>query len=65
MKVQFSDGGYKRFQRNQFNDVVLGNDNSQRLNFGSQAYEWYYENYAPDREETSGTSSKSLTRTVR
>eukprot|EP00746_Dinoflagellata_sp_MGD_P016006 gnl/MRDRNA2_/MRDRNA2_135895_c0_seq1.p1 gnl/MRDRNA2_/MRDRNA2_135895_c0~~gnl/MRDRNA2_/MRDRNA2_135895_c0_seq1.p1 ORF type:complete len:563 (+),score=97.50 gnl/MRDRNA2_/MRDRNA2_135895_c0_seq1:115-1803(+) len=49
VKVQYRDGGFKRFPLATFENMRVDRG-LMELDYGSQAYEWYFENYAPDLE---------------
>lgn len=48
VKVQYlQDKGFKRFTEAEFRELVIHNDSSS--DFGTEAFEWYHENYNPDQ----------------
>ena len=51
VKVQYPDGGYKRFELGVFENSLVAGNTPDVADFGSQAYEWYHEHYAPDKHE--------------
>lgn len=45
VKVQYTDGGFKRFAKEEFNSLLICEDVDHDLHFGTRDYEWSHDQY--------------------
>ena len=51
VKVQYADGGFKRFPVDKFSQLIVeSGDADERLDFGTQDYEWAADQYSPAKQ---------------
>jgi len=50
VKVQYRDGGFKRFPTKDFEELCVGTGDHDQSDFGTQDYEWADDQYAPAKQ---------------